>query len=47
MAPSLAPPVEALNLVTPYPHARATTQPARLSALRAPGVPLVLHLYTG
>ena len=43
----IAPPVDKLKLVTPYPKARATMNETTLSTLVPVGTPIVLHLYTG
>jgi hypothetical protein len=43
----IAPPVENLKLVTPYPKARATMNETTLSTLVPLGTPIVMHLYTG
>ena len=43
----IAPPVDKLKLVTPYPKARATMNETTLSTLVPLGTPIVLHLYTG
>ena len=45
-AAMVAPPVDKLHLVTPYPHAKATDTVMRLSEVTA-GKPAVLHLFTG
>ena len=45
MADARRAPVEDLCAVTPFPGARATTDPVQFSAV-ARGVPAVLHLYT-
>ena len=43
----IAPPVDKLKLVTPYPKARATMTETTLSTLVPLGTPIVMHLYTG
>ena len=43
----IAPPVENLKMVTPYPKARATMNETTLSTLAPLGTPIVMHLYTG
>ena len=43
---TVAPPVDRLKLVTPYPHALATNTELRLLEVAA-GKPCVLHLFTG
>ena len=45
--PMLAPPVDHLKRVTPYPKARATMNDVRLRGLAPAGTPIVIHLYTG
>jgi len=43
----IAPPVDNLKMVTPYPKARATMNETTLSTLVPLGTPIVMHLYTG
>ena len=43
----MRPPVDKLMHVTPFPKARATMKDTRLRELVPPGMPIVMHLYTG
>jgi len=47
MAPTLAPPIKAVRLVTPYPRPKAGDTDVPLSDILKPGKPAVLHLFTG
>jgi len=47
MAPTLAPPIKAVRLVTPYPRPKAGDTDVPLSDVLKPGKPAVLHLFTG
>ena len=45
--PKLDPPVSKVNLTSPYPHAKPSFEERTLESIIKPGLPTVLHLYTG